>query len=63
MKPCPKCGCHDELELDSNSAAEASWIQCHNCEYRVQQRCDEETLTERWDKMSRKKMPAYEEPK
>ena len=62
LQPCTKCGCPDELELDSSSAAEASWIECHNCERRMQARCDEETLTERWNKLSRKKMPAYVEP-
>ena len=61
MKPCPKCGCPNELNLDSSSAAEASWIDCNNCEFRFQQKCDEETLEERWDKLSRKKMPAYVE--
>ena len=61
LKPCPKCGCPDELELDSSSASEASWIECHNCEYRMQSRCDEETLEERWNKLSRKKMPEFVE--
>lgn len=59
MEPCPKCGCPDELYLDSSSAAEASWIECCWCEYRVQQKCDEETLVERWNKLSRKKMPEF----
>lgn len=62
LQPCPKCGCPDELELDSLTMAEASWIECHNCEHRMQARCDEETLTERWNKFSRRKMPAYVEP-
>lgn len=61
MNPCPKCGCQDELELDSSSAAEASWIECHNCEHRMQAKCDEETLAERWNKLSRKNMPEYRE--
>jgi hypothetical protein len=56
--PCPKCGCSDELELDSNVDAEASWIECNWCEYRFQKKCDEETLVERWNALSRKKMPA-----
>ena len=59
MKPCPRCGCPDELELDSNGAAGASWIECHWCEYRVQQKCDEETLLERWNVKNRKKMPEF----
>jgi len=61
LKPCPKCGCPEELELDSNSDAEASWIECHNCEHRMQARCDEETLADQWNKLSRKKMPEYVE--
>jgi len=59
LKPCPKCGCPDDLELDSNADAEASWIECHWCEHRMQARCDEETLTYRWNKLSRKRMPAF----
>jgi len=62
FEPCPKCGCPDELYLDSNSNAEASWIDCANCEHRMQRTCDEETLQERWNKLSRKKMPQYVEP-
>jgi hypothetical protein len=62
MKPCPKCGNPDELELDSEGAAEASWIECHWCEFRFQKRCDEETLVEKWDKMSRAKMPVFIDP-
>ena len=61
LLPCPKCGCPDELVLDSNSNAEASWIDCHWCDYRFQKRCDEEALAERWNKINRKKMPVYEE--
>ena len=59
LKPCPKCGCPDELYMDSSSAAEASWIECHNCEHRMQAKCDEETLAERWNKFGRKSMPAF----
>lgn len=61
LKPCPKCGCPDELELDSSSAAEASWVQCHHCDHRMQARCDEETLAERWNRVDRKAMPVYVE--
>jgi hypothetical protein len=61
LKPCPKCGCPDELELDSNADAEASWIECHYCEHRMQARCDEETLAERWNRLGRKKMPVFVE--
>ena len=54
LKPCPKCD-SDDLHLDSSSAAEASWIECNDCEYRFQKRCDEETLIERWNKLRRRK--------
>ena len=57
LNPCPECGCPDELVLDSSSAAEASWIECHNCGFRFQRRCDEETLAERWNDLIRKNMP------
>ena len=59
MLPCPKCGCPDELELDSSASANASWIDCHWCEYGVQQACDEETLVERWNALRRDNMPAW----
>lgn len=61
MKPCPRCGAPDWLTLDSSSDAEASWIVCGLCDYRFQRRCDEETLEEKWDKLSRKNMPVYVE--
>ena len=60
-RPCPECGCPSELALDSNANAEASWMECGWCEYRFQARCDEETLVERWNKISRKKMPVFVE--
>ena len=63
LKPCPKCGCPDELELDSSSSiAEASWIDCHWCDHKMQAKCDEETLAARWNKISRKDMPVYTPP-
>lgn len=60
LLPCPKCGNPAELELDSSSAAEASWIVCGWCEHKMQARCDEETLSERWNKLSRRDMPAFD---
>ena len=59
LLPCPACGCPDELELDSNSAAEVSWIECHYCGHKMQDRCDEETLVEKWDAISREDMPTF----
>lgn len=59
LLPCPKCGCPGELYLDSSSAAEASWIECCWCDHRMQAKCDEETLAERWNRLSRKKMPVF----
>ena len=61
LKPCPACGCPEELELDSCSAAEASWIECHDCGHRMQRRCDEETLVERWNEVDRRTMPPWEQ--
>lgn len=60
VKPCPKCGCPDELILDSSSAAEASWIECAWCGHRMQAKCDEETLEARWNRLSRKHMPLFD---
>lgn len=60
FKPCPKCGCPD-VSLDSSSIAEASWIECDLCDFRYQQRCCEESLAKRWNKLDRSAMPAFEE--
>ena len=62
LLPCVMCGCPDELELDSSSAAEASWIECSACQYRMQKKCDEETLAERWNELDRRDMPAFVTP-
>lgn len=59
MKPCPKCGCADELTVDSSAIAEASWIECGMCDFRFQRACDEETLKEKWDALSRLSMPLF----
>jgi hypothetical protein len=59
MKPCPKCGNPDELDLDSSNVANASWVECGWCEFRFQQKCCEEILEKRWDKIDRSSMPAF----
>lgn len=59
-KPCPKCGCPDVC-LDSSSIAEASWIDCDCCNFHYQQKCCEESLLKRWNKLDRSAMPAFEE--
>jgi hypothetical protein len=59
LKPCPKCGCPDELCLDSSRYAEASWIECHDCGHRVQESCPEEIMARRWNKLDRSAMPVY----
>ena len=59
LKPCPKCGCNDryELEVDSSSIANASWVYCSYCEYRFQHKCSEEAVVKRWNKIDRTNMP------
>lgn len=47
IAPC-RCG-NTHLEVDSNRNANASWIQCGDCDFRMQEACDEETLVERWN--------------
>ena len=53
VKPlyCPKCGC-DEITVDSGGWS--SVIECDDCDYRKEQKCDEDTLIERWNKLKRK---------
>lgn len=60
FKPCPKCGCPDEVFIDSNRQAEASWIECGYCNHRMQASVDEETLTERWNALDRSDMPTFD---
>lgn len=59
--PCPKCGCPDELELDSSSIANASWVDCHYCDFRLQEPVPEETIVEIWNRLDRGAMPSFEE--
>lgn len=59
IKPCPKCGNPDIADADSESAAEASWIECDYCEFRFQQRCCEETCVTRWNRLDRSSMPEF----
>jgi hypothetical protein len=59
-KPCPKCGCPDP-EVDSCAGANASWVECHNCEFRIQKRTHEEGVIKHWNKISRLAMPVYDE--
>lgn len=61
LKPCPKCGCPDELELDSSNIGNASWVECHYCEFRLQEAVPEETIAIRWNKLDRSAMPYFEE--
>lgn len=61
LKPCPKCGCPDEVYIDSSSQAEASWIECAYCDHPMQAKVDEETLAERWNKLDRSAMPKFVE--
>jgi DNA-directed RNA polymerase subunit RPC12/RpoP len=55
-----ECGCPSELALDSSSYARQSWIDCHDCGYRFQGSFPEETLVNKWNKLSRQNMPAWE---
>ncbi|MFY2995897.1 Lar family restriction alleviation protein [Achromobacter xylosoxidans] len=57
---CPKCGSAD-VYIDSNRQAEASWIECSDCDHRMQQSVDEETLTERWNALDRSAMPTFDD--
>lgn len=52
----------DEKVVSWQWRTSKGWNDCGNCEYRFQKSCDEETLEERWNKLSRKNMPAYVEP-
>lgn len=60
LKRCPKCGSHD-VYIDSNRQAEASWIECADCDHRMQQKVDEDTLMQRWNALDRSAMPIFDE--
>lgn len=59
LRACPKCGCPDEIEIDSSSIANASWAECHYCEYRLQLPIDEDLMVEHWNSLDRTKMPEF----
>lgn len=48
---CPKCGC-DDITVDSGGWS--SVIECDDCDYRKEQKCDEDTLIEKWNRLKRK---------
>ena len=60
LSRCPKCGSGD-VYIDSNRHAEASWIECCDCDHRMQSNVDEETLTERWNALDRSAMPEFDD--
>ncbi len=60
LKCCPECGSPD-VYIDSNRQAAASWIECADCDHRMQQSVDEDTLTERWNALDRSATPDFDE--
>jgi len=63
LKPCPQCGCHDQsdLELDSERIANASWVECSMCGFRLQDSVPEQTIARLWNQLDRSSMPHFEE--
>lgn len=51
-KPCPDCS-SKELEVDS--AQGGSWVQCLDCEFKVQYACSESAIVVRWNRVLRGK--------
>ncbi len=54
LKPCPECDSPD-VAVDSNSNARQSWVECADCEYKLQAAAPEETIMARWNKLPRDK--------
>lgn len=52
MKPCPECG---SKVLDVDSTWCAAWVQCTDCEFKLQYECSEEVIIRRWNKLERNK--------
>lgn len=50
LKPCPECGCDDDLEIDSSRDAGMSWVNCNDCDHHFQSRCREENIGKHWNK-------------
>jgi len=63
LKPCPQCGCDDDFEIDSSSAAELSWVTCNDCDYQFQSKCREENIGRHWNKHIKEKAAAIREAK
>lgn len=60
LAPCPKCGSSD-VYIDSNRHVPASWIECDDCDNRMQEAVDEDALTERWNALDRSAMPSFDD--
>jgi hypothetical protein len=49
-KPCPEC---KSTDLDIDSTWCASWVQCCDCEFKLQHECSETAIVKRWNKLER----------
>ena len=49
-KPCPEC---KSADLDIDSTWCASWVQCCDCEFKLQHECSETAIVKRWNKLER----------
>lgn len=49
-KPCPEC---KSVDLDVDSTWCASWVQCYDCEFKIQHECSETAIVKRWNKIDR----------
>lgn len=49
-KPCPEC---KSTDLDVDSTWCASWVQCYDCEFKIQHECSETAIVKRWNKLER----------
>ena len=49
-KPCHEC---KSTDLDIDSAQGGSWVQCCDCEFKVQHACSESAVVKRWNKIDR----------
>lgn len=60
LKPCPECGSEEMLGIDSSRDAEASWVDCGLCGFRLQASVPEEMIVRLWNDLDRSAMPKPE---
>lgn len=52
-KDCPECG-SDLIGVDSSYSMRVSVVSCTDCGFEMQDKCSEDALVKKWNKLERK---------